>query len=65
MSIVVSNKQKIHYALAGDKGPWMLLHPPHLIPMSAWKEEGYVRQLDKGFSASNDRTSRARFKRCT
>jgi len=49
MSIVVSNKQKIHYELAGDKGPWMLLHPPHLIPMSAWKEEGYVRQLEKDF----------------
>ena len=27
----------------------MLLHPPHLIPMSAWKEEGYVRQLEKDF----------------
>ena len=26
-----------------------LLHPPHLIPMSAWKEEGYVRQLEKDF----------------
>ena len=49
MSIVVSNKQKIHYELAGDKGPWMLLHPPHVIPMSAWKEEGYVRQLEKDF----------------
>ena len=49
MSIVVSNKQKIHYKLAGDKGPWMLLHPPHLIPMKAWEEEGYVKQLDKDF----------------
>ena len=49
MSIVVSNKQKIHYKLAGDKGPWMLLHPPHLIPMKAWEEEGYVKQLEKDF----------------
>ena len=49
MSIVVSNKQKIHYELAGDKGPWMLLHPPHLIPMKAWEEEGYVKQLEKDF----------------
>ena len=49
MSIVVSNKQKIHYKLAGDKGPWMLLHPPHLIPMNAWEEEGYVKQLEKEF----------------
>jgi len=49
MSIVVSNKQKIHYELAGDKGPWMVLHPPHLIPMSAWKKEGYVRQLENDF----------------
>ena len=49
MSIVVSNKQKIHYKLAGDKGPWMLLHPPHLIPMKAWEEEGYVEQLEKDF----------------
>jgi len=49
MSIVVSNKQKIHYKLAGDKGPWMLLHPPHLIPMKAWEEEGYVKELEKDF----------------
>ena len=49
MSIVVSNKQKIHYKLAGDKGPWMLLHPPHLIPMKAWEEEGYVKQLEMDF----------------
>ena len=49
MSIVISNKQKIHYKLAGDKGPWMLLHPPHLIPMKAWEEEGYVKQLEKDF----------------
>ena len=49
MSIIVSNKQKIHYKLAGDKGPWMLLHPPHLIPMNAWEEEGYVKQLEKEF----------------
>lgn len=49
MSIIVSNKQKIHYKLAGDKGPWMLLHPPHLIPMKAWEEEGYVKQLEKDF----------------
>ena len=49
MSIVVSNKQKIHYKLAGDKGPWMLLHPHHLIPMKAWEEEGYVKQLEKDF----------------
>ena len=49
MSIVVSNKQKIHYKLAGDKGPWMLLHPPHLIPMKAWEEEGYVKQLEEDF----------------
>ena len=49
MSIVVSNKQKIHFELAGDKGPWMLLHAPHLIPMSAWKEGGYVKQLEQEF----------------
>ena len=49
MSIVVSNKQKIQYELAGDRGPWMLLHPPHLIPMSAWKEGGYVKKLEKDF----------------
>ena len=49
MSIVVSNKQKIHYELAGDKGPWMLLHTPHMIPMSAWKEAGYVKQLEQDF----------------
>ena len=49
MSVVVSNKQKIHYELAGDKGPWMLLHPPHMIPMSAWMESGYVKQLEEDF----------------
>ena len=49
MSIVVSNKQKVHYELAGDKGPWMLLHTPHMIPMSAWKEAGYVKQLEQDF----------------
>ena len=49
MSIVVSNKQKIHYELAGDRGPWMLLHPPHLIAMNAWKEGGYVKQLEQDF----------------
>ena len=49
MSIVVSKKQKIHYELAGEKGPWMLLHAPHMIPMSAWKESGYVRQLEQDF----------------
>lgn len=49
MSVVVSNKQKIHYELAGDKGPWMLLHPPHMIPMSAWRESGYVKQLEEVF----------------
>ena len=49
MSVVVSNKQKIHYELAGDKGPWMLLHPPHMIPMSAWRESGYVKQLEEDF----------------
>jgi len=49
MSIVVSNKQKIYYELAGDKGPWMLLHVPHLVPISAWKDGGYVEQLEKDF----------------
>ena len=49
MSIVVSNKQKIHYELAGEKGPWMLLHTPHIIPMSAWEEVGYVKELEKDF----------------
>ena len=49
MSIVVSNKQKIYYELAGDKGPWMLLHAPHIIPMTAWKEVGYVKQLEQNF----------------
>tara|TARA_Y100001970_G_C14242941_1_gene866030 strand:+ start:140 stop:916 length:777 start_codon:yes stop_codon:yes gene_type:complete len=49
MSIVVSNKQKIHYELAGDKGPWMLLHGPHMIPMNAWKDIGYVKYLEKDF----------------
>ena len=49
MSIVVSNKQKIHYELAGEKGPWMLLHPPHMIPMNAWKEGDYVKQLEEDF----------------
>ncbi len=50
MSIVVSNKTKDFIMnLLENKGPWMLLHPPHLIPMSAWKEEGYVRQLEKDF----------------
>jgi len=49
MSIVVSNKQKIHYELAGDRGPWMLLHTPHMIPMSAWKEGGYVKKLEQEF----------------
>ena len=49
MSIVVSNKQKVHYELAGDKGPWMLLHPPHIIPTNAWKEGGYVKQLEEDF----------------
>ena len=48
MSIVVSNKQKIHYQLAGEKGPWMLLHPP-LIPMNAWKECEYVKHLEEDF----------------
>ena len=49
MSIVVSNKQKIHYEVAGEKGPWMLLHAPHMIPMSAWRESGYVNELEKDF----------------
>ena len=49
MSIVVSNKQKIHYQLAGEKGPWMLLHPPHMIPMNAWKECEYVKYLEEDF----------------
>jgi len=49
MSIVVSNKQKIRYELAGDKGPWMLLHAPHMIPMRAWKDGGYVERLEKDF----------------
>ena len=49
MSIVVSNKQKIHYELAGDIGPWMFLHTPHMIPMSAWREGGYVKQLEQNF----------------
>ena len=49
MSIVVSNKQKIHYHLAGEKGPWMLLHPPHMIPMNAWIECEYVKHLEEDF----------------
>ena len=27
----------------------MLLHPPHLIAMNAWKEGGYVKQLEQDF----------------
>ena len=49
MSIVVSNKQKIYYELVGDKGPWMLLHAPHMIQINAWKDGGYVEQLEKDF----------------
>ena len=49
MPIVVSNKQKIYYELAGEKGPWMILHGPHIIPMSAWKDVGYVKKLERDF----------------
>lgn len=49
MPFVISNKQRIHYKLAGERGPWMILHPPFIVSFDAWHHAGFVESLEKDF----------------
>ena len=49
MPFVISNKQRIHYKLAGENGPWLILHPPFIIPLDSWDKSGYVQLLERNF----------------
>ncbi len=49
MPLVISNKQRIHYKLAGDRGPWLILHSPFIVSLDAWFHAGFVAPLEKDF----------------
>lgn len=45
MPIVLSNKQRIHYRVEGDRGPFLLLHPPFMETLNSFYRLNYVEQL--------------------
>lgn len=45
MPIVLSNKQRIHYEVDGDRGPFLLVHPPFLETIESLYRQNYVEQL--------------------
>ena len=49
MSYVISNKQRIHYRLVGERGPWLILYPPFILSLDAWDHAGYVQLLERDF----------------
>ena len=49
MSFVISNKHRIHYRLSGEKGPWLILHPPFILDHECWDMSGFVQLLERDF----------------
>ncbi len=45
MPIALSQKQRIHYRIEGDRGPVLLLYPPFLEGTLSWYRAHYVEQL--------------------
>ena len=48
MTMIVSNKQRIHFALEGEHGPYLLLHHGLFGSHRDWYEWGFVHQLALG-----------------
>lgn len=49
MTIVISDKQRIHYRFEGDKGAYLLLHHGLLGSHQDWYDAGYVDALHEEF----------------
>ena len=49
MSFVISNKHRIHYRLSGERGPWLILHPPFILDHECWDMSGFVQLLERDF----------------
>ena len=45
MPIVLSKKQRIHYCVEGERGPFLVLYSPFLETIEGWYRGGYVEQL--------------------
>jgi len=49
MPFVIANRQRIHYEIAGERGPYLLLHGPFMVGLDAWRKAGYIEQLEETF----------------
>ena len=49
MSFVISNKHRINYRLSGERGPWLILHPPFILDHECWDMSGFVQLLERDF----------------
>ncbi len=45
MPIALSRKQRIHYRLEGNKGPYLVLYSPFLQTLQGWYRSNYVKHL--------------------
>ncbi|MBF0279052.1 MAG: alpha/beta fold hydrolase [SAR324 cluster bacterium] len=45
MPIALSQKQRIHYRIEGDRGPFLLLYPPFLEGLLCWYRAKYIERL--------------------
>lgn len=49
MPIVISQNKRIHYEIEGDKGPFLILHPPFMVSIDNWYRSEYIEPLEKHF----------------
>ena len=49
MPIVISQKQKIYYQIEGEKGPFLILHGPAIVPLECWYQSGYIEELSQNY----------------
>ena len=49
MPIVASQNQRVHYHIEGERGPYLILHPPLLLPVTCWYLSRYVDSLIENY----------------
>ncbi len=47
MPMVLSHRHRIHYRFEGERGPFLILYPPHFDSLQNWYRLGYVEQLQE------------------
>ena len=49
MPYVVSQKQKIHYSVEGERGAWLVLHAPFGETLDCWRRLGYLEEFERHY----------------